>query len=59
MAVPLLPQLPVDDAPAVNDALATLVDAVDVQLLELVTVTVYVPGASPLMIWLVPPFDQV
>ena len=59
VAVPLLVQLTVEDAPAVTLPLATVVDAVEVQPpLIAVTVTVYVPGARPEIVCVVPAFDQ-
>ena len=59
VAVPVFPQLTVEDAPAVTLPFATVVEAVDVQPpAVLVTVTVYVPGARAEMVCVVPPFDQ-
>ena len=59
VAVPVFPQLTVEDAPAVIPPLETVVDAVEVQPpLIAVTVTVYVPEARLVIVCVVPPFDQ-
>ena len=59
VAVPVVPQLAVEEAPAVTLPSATVVEAVPVHPFWSVTVTVNVPGARLIMEAVVAPLDHI